>query len=133
MISFTVLINKQSHITRHLSTFQITFHKHSFVYCFTPLRSPPFILIRVPCKLPFLQRHVHRINARIYTSGTDKRVRPYRGITYGNSCTCRSISLSFQFQMKPHDELPGLLIIDYFGSLNDTTFFYITSNLIRYS
>ena len=41
--------------------------------------------------------------------------------------------LSFQFQMKPHDELPGLLIIDYFGPFNDTTFFYITSNFIRYS
>ena len=133
MISFSIIIHKQSHITGHLSSFQISFHKHSLFNCIIPFRSPPFFIFwKIPFD-PFLfLRHIQWIDTRIYTSRTNKTIRSSWWVTDSDGSTGRSIPPAFQFQMKPHYEFSGLLIINNFRAFHDAPFFNITSFCFRY-
>ena len=126
MISLSIIIRKQGHIAGHLSVLQVTMYKKPFLDCFSPLRSPPFLIfIPIPFHISVRQRHIHRKYSGINTHGTDKAIRPRRSIAYRHTNTGRFIPPTLQFKMKPQNKFSGLLIVYHLRTLHNTTFPYL--------
>ena len=76
--------------------------------------------------------HIDRPMTGIRTYGTKKRIRTNRSIAYGNTAKSTGISSPFRFQMKPHDILVILLVIDHFRTFQNTAFRYAMCRIIRH-
>ena len=135
MIGFSIFIDKKLHITRHLSSSQVAFHKQAFVNRFIPHRCPPFLIFfRIQCiehgTLCFI--HIKRKHFRINTFRTNILERPGRRIRDGHRRTGCCIAFSFQFQMEPHDKLLRLFIIDYFWTFHYTSLYNVTGRIVQH-
>ena len=63
----------------------------------------------------------YRIDARVHSTRAHELERSERSVADSHSITSCAISSSFQFEVEPHHELLGLLIIEHLRSLDDAT------------
>ena len=133
MIGFTVIVHVHGHVPAHLSARYVARQKQPLTNRFTPLRRPPFLIVRFLQFLGFSDvtaRKVRRPFARIRAQRTDKPERPHRRIALGKAHTGGRIALPFQFQMEQHHKLPCFRIAYHLGTLHDTAPFYVVPGLL---
>ena len=125
MVSFSVIIYVDGHVSCHLSSIEVAHPEHSALYLLAPFWCPPFFqfwveeLVLEVCGVWFCE--AYRIDAWVHSARAYKLEWTEGSVANCNRIACGSIASAFQFQMHPHHEFLGFLIVENLRALDDAT------------
>ena len=133
MVGLAVIIHIDGHVTRHLTTLQVTTDIESRTDCLHPFFRPRFVTTFRLQRAHGLGINILRQDSGVDTAGAQEAERSCRRIANSDATARGIIATALQFQMEPHDKLPGLFIIHHLRTLQDAATFYIAATLVTHT
>ena len=122
VVGLAVVVDVECHVTRHLTSAEVTLHDKALVYGLAPGGRPVFVVGGIQ-RVGHSYRcgvKLHRPRAGIGSRGIEKLVGTFGTVGHGHAVAGGIIALTLQLEVEPHAELLRHGVIDNLRTLQDT-------------
>ena len=127
VISHAVVVDKERHVARHLSALEIAFYEKSAFDGATPARCPPFFVVVRAQRVEDCGVKADGQASGVGAERMEVGVRPFGAVADGHCGARGGVALAFEFEVKPHDELPRAGIVNHLRTFHCATLFEVVT------